>query len=147
MSWRVASTFVVPVLLFEGEKIRAAEERSKEIIREKWGTSISSNFPIKSSRFLPIVAFVVSMLLLAGYGAGLTSVETQPISDLGYWGPAENDLKPEWFILPVLLTLTVTTLAIAFVFEDVLIAALYVFAVDDTVGEPSDRAVFALGFR
>ena len=27
------------------------------------------------------------------------------------------------------------------------IAALYVFAVDDTVGEPSDRAVFELAFR
>lgn len=62
-------------------------------------------------------------------------------------GPAENGLKPEWFILPALLTLTATTLAIAFVFEDVLISALYVFAVDDTVGEPSDRAVFELAFR
>ena len=62
-------------------------------------------------------------------------------------GVAAENTPFETFIFLVILALAGLALVLWVILADVVIAALYVFAVDDTVGEPSDRAVFELAFR
>jgi hypothetical protein len=62
VAWAIVTFFVVPVLLYEDEKVFASVKRSGSLFKERWGEQFTGNFSIS------IVLFLVSLPVLLACG-------------------------------------------------------------------------------
>jgi hypothetical protein len=127
MAWSVTTYFVVPVLVVEKVGPVQAVQRSLAILRKTWGEALFANFGVGLIGFLiSLPAFLV--IVAGGVGIGMGHVAL---------GVAAIVLG---FILLMLGSLVVSTL------NSILLAALYLYAAEDSVPEPFDRDLLTHAF-
>ena len=63
--WSIATFFVVPIIAYENLGPIQAFKRSTQIMKEKWGESLASNFSFGLLRFIGVILCIVVFGLLA----------------------------------------------------------------------------------
>lgn len=119
MAWSVTTFFVVPVLVIEGLGPIASVKRSVAVMRKAWGEALVSNYGIGFLTFL--LSLLGILPIIGGFalaGSGSTTIGGILIG------------------VGVLILITVSLVAPAL--NSIILAALYIYAVEDRMPEVFD---------
>lgn len=76
--WSISTFFVLPVLAYEEVGAIDAVKRSADLMKQKWGESLTATFSFGTVQFLAIIAAIIPLLLIgyliSGVVAGIIGV-------------------------------------------------------------------------
>ena len=126
-AWTVATYFVVPVLVVEKAGPGKAMKRSLAILRKSWGEALTANFG------LGIVTTIITMLAVFPIGFGIVAIGTDNV----VLGSVAIGAGVCWIVLVALVSSAL---------DAILVAALYLYAAEETVPKKFDETLLREAF-